>query len=137
MKSFAIAVSIASLAVSGAAQAATQVQATSTMPTLLGTFGPGTYTFTTTGIISLTGGNDFLVNAEGVPQGPVTTPGYSDFNPSGSFTADGNCGPAGCGIKIGALAGTFDQPAQLAVSSSWAPSRRFTLHRRPLCSVGE
>ena len=69
------------------------------------------YSITVTGIVDLVGDaipGRFDVDANGIPTGPVTYPGYDAFNPNGSFVADGVFGPAGPLIKIGALAGTFD-----------------------------
>ena len=43
----------------------------------------------------------------------MTTPGYGYFNPSGSTSADGNYGPGGVAIKIGALMGSFIAVAPL------------------------
>lgn len=91
------------------ALAATQVAANNASPTFVGTFGPGTYTITGTGLIDLVGpvGSGFTVRPDGVPDSPITAPGYSYFNPSGSPIADGNYGPGGSSINIGALIGTF------------------------------
>jgi hypothetical protein len=103
IKTLAVAVS---LLAAGAAQAAVTIDARSTTPTLIGTFGPGTFQFTTTGIVSLQGpiGSGFDLDANGVPQpGSVSDPAST---PNGSDTADGNFGPAGQGINFGALAGT-------------------------------
>lgn len=111
----ALALTTAALAVAfiaPAAQAQVSIFAKPATPQVIGTFGPGTYRVTTTGIVSLTGTTGFDVDANGIPQpGSVDAgqyPGYAAvFNPNGSYTADGSYGPAGSGVKIGALAGTF------------------------------
>ena len=74
----------------------------------LGSFAAGTYQITATGIVDLVGtGGTFQMNPDGSPAATITAPGYSYFNPSGSFTADGNYGAAGTNARIGALIGTF------------------------------
>ena len=73
----------------------------------LGTFGAGTYTITGSGVVDLVGDGSFPIHPDGTPAPIVTTPGYSYFNPNGSFTADGNYGPAGANAKVGALIGTL------------------------------
>lgn len=73
----------------------------------LGSFTPGSYVITGSGVVGLTGAGDFLMNPDGTPVTTVTSPGYSYFNPSGSFQADGNFGPGGANVKIGALMGTL------------------------------
>jgi hypothetical protein len=74
----------------------------------LGFFSAGTYVLTGTGSVDLVGDGSFLINPDGTPVTTVTTPGYSYFNPSGSYLADGNYGPAAGNAKIGALIGTLD-----------------------------
>lgn len=95
-----------SLALAGAASAVT-VSASSSTPVDLGTFAAGVYQLTATGVVDLVGDGTFRILPDGVPETSVTTPNYAYFNPSGSFTADGNFGPAGANAKIGALAGTL------------------------------
>ena len=73
----------------------------------LGLFAAGTYELTGTGVVDLVGDGSFLINPDGTPDAPVTTPGYGDFNPDGSYTASGVFGPAGGNAKIGALIGSF------------------------------
>lgn len=109
MKLFKAIAITAALTASSASYAAVTIEATSTTPTLIGTFDAGTYTFTTTGIVSLAGpiGSGFDMDANGVPVTPVTSPGYLYFNPGGSDTADGSYGNAGPGFNLGALVGTF------------------------------
>ena len=73
----------------------------------LGSFGPGSYSITGSGIVGLTPGNDFLMRPDGTPDTAVTSPAYLYFNPDGSFLADGLFGPGGANVKIGALMGTL------------------------------
>jgi hypothetical protein len=74
----------------------------------LGSFGPGIYDITGTGIIDLIGsGGTFSLDADGKPVSSVTAPGYSYFNPTGSDQADGIFGAAGSGVNLGAIIGTF------------------------------
>jgi len=89
---------------------AVSVAANLPVPTDLGSFAAGRYTITATGLVDLVGppGSGFTMRPDGVPDSPVTTPGYGYFNPNGSFTADGLYGPGGAGIRIGALMGTFN-----------------------------
>jgi hypothetical protein len=110
MKKLGIGVLIAgAIMASTPACASTLVYANSSTPTFLGTFGPGTYNITGSGLVDLVGEVDsgFTVKPDGTPNTSVTYPGYSYFNPSGSTSADGNYGPGGSGIKIGALMGSF------------------------------
>lgn len=97
------------LLMGSSASAATLVAANNPAPTLLGTFGPGTYTITASGLIDLVGpvGSGFTMRPDGVPDSPVTAGGYGYFNPTGSYIADGNYGPGGTVAKIGALMGSF------------------------------
>lgn len=89
--------------------AATPVNANLSTPTSLGFFTAGTYHITGSGVVDLVGapGSGFDINPDGTPTSTVTTPGYGYFNPNGSYQADGNYGPGGAGIKIGALMGTL------------------------------
>lgn len=91
------------------AVAATLVNANNPAPTLIGVFGPGSYTISGSGLVDLVGpvGSGFTMRPDGVPNSTVTTPGYGYFNPNGSYQADGNFGPGGSSIKIGALMGTL------------------------------
>ena len=98
------------LAFAGAASAV-QVFANSAAVTDLGTFAAGMYHLTvpSSEFVDLVGDGSFPIHADGTPAPAVTNPGYiAQFNPNGSFTADGNFGPAGNVAKIGALAGTFN-----------------------------
>lgn len=110
MKKFGIGVLMAgAVMMSTPAFAVTLVEADSATPTLLGTFGPGTYNITGSGLIDLAGsiGSGFTVGPDGVPVSPVNTPGYGYFNPSGSDNDNGNFGPGGAGINLGGLMGSF------------------------------
>lgn len=89
------------------AAASTFVAGNAAVPTLLGAFGPGTYRITATGTVDLVGDGSFIIDADGQPVGAVTTPGYSYFNPNGSFTAYGAFGPGGSVGRIGSLLGTL------------------------------
>lgn len=82
---------------------------TGTVGTLtdLGNFAAGSYQITGSGIVSLTGSTDFLMNPDGTPVSGVTHPNYLYFNPTGSVIADGVYGAAGSTVNIGALIGTF------------------------------
>lgn len=73
----------------------------------LGSFAAGTYQITGSGVVDLVGNGSFLMQPNGVPVSTVTASGYSYFNPSGSFLADGNPGQAGPSVLIGALIGTL------------------------------
>ena len=73
----------------------------------LGFFAAGTYVISGTGVVDLVGDGSFLINPDGTPNAPVTTPGYGYFNPNGSYLADGSYGAAGANAKIGALIGSF------------------------------
>lgn len=92
------------------AQAATVVSAASSVPMLLGVFGPGTYQYTVTGVVSLAGpvGSGFDLDPNGVPITSVTVPGYSYFNPNGADNDKGTVGRAGPGINLGALVGSYN-----------------------------
>lgn len=83
----------------------------------LGFFAAGTYVVTGSGVVDLVGDGSFLINADGTPNAPVTTPGYGYFNPNGSLLADDNNGAAGANAKIGALIGSFS--AAPAGPSDW------------------
>lgn len=93
----------------GSASAATNVAPTNPAfgPYDLGSFAAGTYVITATGIVDLTGDGRFRIRPDGIPETTVTASGYSYFNPSGSYIADGNYGPGGANAKIGALMGTL------------------------------
>jgi hypothetical protein len=74
----------------------------------LGYFAAGSYLITGSGTVDLMGDGTFTMNPDGLPVSVVTAPNYySYFNPSGSYTADGDYGPAGTNAKIGALIGTL------------------------------
>jgi MYXO-CTERM domain-containing protein len=84
----------------------------------LGNFAAGTYTLTGSGVIDLVGDGSFQIRPDGTPDAPVTAPNYADFNPAGSFVADGKHGPAGTVAKLGALIGTLNPLASLAPNPS-------------------
>jgi hypothetical protein len=65
------------------------------------------YNITASGTVELVPGTSFTMNPDGTPTSAVTAFGYANFNPSGSFTADGHYGFAGTAGKIGALVGTL------------------------------
>jgi len=73
----------------------------------LGFFAAGSYQLTASGVVDLVGDGSFLINPDGTPSAPVTTPGYGYFNPNGSYLADGAYGAAGANARIGALIGSF------------------------------
>lgn len=107
MKLKSIALLLSAALISASAYATTAVSASSSLVDL-GTFSAGQYSITATGVVDLVGNGTFQMNPDGTPNVSVTAPNYSYFNPSGSFLADGNYGPAGTNAKIGALIGTFD-----------------------------
>lgn len=88
-------------------------------PTDLGEFSSGTYQISAIGIISLVGpvgtNPNFDLYPDGVPVTGVTYSGYSYFNPDGSDIADGNNGPGGSGINVGAIMGTLSSSPNLAI----------------------
>jgi hypothetical protein len=100
---------LALVSVAPAAHASTFVAGNNSGTTDLGSFAAGSYLISATGVVDLVGtpGSGFDLNADGVPTSPVTFSGYLDFNPSGKTTADGNPGPGGTGINIGALMGSL------------------------------
>jgi hypothetical protein len=89
--------------------AATRVDAVRATPTSLGSFAAGRYRITATGLIDLSGapGSGFTMRPDGIPNSPVTVPGYGYFNPAGSDFANGRYGQAGAGFKLGSLVGSF------------------------------
>jgi hypothetical protein len=109
MKFNVIAAVAASMAVVAPVQAATSVAANQASVTDLGFFAAGTYSITASGLIDLVGspGSGFTMRPDGIPDSPVTAPGYGYFNPNGSYTADGSFGPGGTTAKIGALMGSL------------------------------
>jgi hypothetical protein len=109
MKMFGVAALAAGLMAAGAVSASTFVAANLSGTTDLGAFAAGFYNISATGISDLVGGvgSGFDINPDGTPTSMVTTPGYGYFNPTGSYTADGNFGPGGSVIKIGGLMGSF------------------------------
>jgi hypothetical protein len=109
MRGLAVAAFVATALLSAPAAAATSVHAALATPTSLGSFAVGTYRITATGLVDLVGvpGSGFTMRPNGMPDSPVTTPGYGYFNPNGSVIADGNYGVAGSAFKIGSLVGTF------------------------------
>lgn len=108
MKTSCAAIALLAFA-AGSASAATSVAPTHPASGLydLGGFAAGSYEITATGIVDLTGDGRFRMRPDGMPETTVTSPGYSYFNPSGSYLADGNYGPGGANAKIGALMGTL------------------------------
>lgn len=94
----------------------------------LGEFHAGTYVLTGSGTVDLVPGTSFTMRPDGTPATVVSAPGYSYFNPSGSFLAIGHYGPAGANGKIGALIGTL--MANPASADDWFQigySKRLTL----------
>jgi len=83
----------------------------------LGLFNAGIYNITASGSVDLVGNGSFQMQPDGLPVSTVTAPGYSYFNPNGSYTADSNYGAAGSNARIGALIGTFS--AAPAVPGDW------------------
>jgi PEP-CTERM motif len=78
----------------------------------LGWFAAGNYTLTGSGTIDICGGGTATMRPDGLPDTMVTcAPLVSDFNPDGSYTADGQFGRSGSNAKIGALIGTFNASA--------------------------
>jgi len=114
LKSIALLFSAALISVSSYAN--TDVNANSSLVDL-GSFSAGQYSITATGVVDLAGYNNFQMNPDGTPNSTVTFSNYGYFNPSGSYTADGNFGPAGENAKIGALIGTFSSTPTTA--SDW------------------
>ena len=81
-----------------------------TAPTFIANFAAGTYQLTATGIVDLASDGTFRLTPDGKPETVVTAVPYAYFNPNGSDTdvLDANHhGPAGAGVNIGALVGTF------------------------------
>ena len=74
----------------------------------LGQFHAGTYLLTGSGTVDLTPDTSMTIRPDGTPASVVTTPGYSYFNPNGSFTDGGRYGLAGTNAKLGALIGTMN-----------------------------
>ena len=109
IRSLAVASILGLVVLTAPVAASTAVSANQSTPTFIGVFGAGSYTVTGSGLIDLVGpvGSGFTIRPDGTPDTPVTAPGYAYFNPSGSYTADGNFGPGGTVAKIGALMGTF------------------------------
>ena len=98
----------ASLILAASADASTFVAAVNSGTTDLGTFAAGNYNISATGIASLVSvPGQFDIKPDGIPNTPVTAPGYGYFNPGGTDYADGYFGAGGPGIKIGALMGSF------------------------------
>lgn len=79
--------------------------------TSLGNFAAGTYNFSSTGVISLTGNpGEFDVDADGTPVTPVTASGYGYCNPNGcgvDIPGGGASGPGGPTRNFGAVLGTL------------------------------
>jgi hypothetical protein len=82
----------------------------------LGLFAAGAYEITGSGLVDLVGDTHLLrmaIRPDGVPNTPVLEAAYLSFNEDdidgpGSFTADGNLGPAGSNARIGTLIGTLN-----------------------------
>jgi hypothetical protein len=105
------------LSTAGTASAATVTPTASV--TDIGLFAAGTYEITGSGVVDLVGDTNLLqmgIGPDGIPNTPVLAAQYQYFNPNGSFTADGNFGPAGAGAKIGALIGTLNPAAYLGIN---------------------
>jgi ribose/xylose/arabinose/galactoside ABC-type transport system permease subunit len=114
MKYLAAVVLAASLALAGSVDASTFVAAVDSGTTDLGDFAAGNYNISATGLASLVNvPGQFDIRPDGIPDTPVTFPGYGYFNPAGTDIADGFYGPGGVGIKIGALMGSFVAVAPL------------------------
>ncbi|MFN0182507.1 MAG: PEP-CTERM sorting domain-containing protein [Aquabacterium sp.] len=78
----------------------------------LGLFAAGSYDLTGSGVVDLCGNGTFRMNPDGTPNVPVTCSHYGpQFNPNGSYIADGNYGPAFLNAKLGALIGTLNAAA--------------------------
>ena len=78
----------------------------------LGLFAAGRYTLTGSGPVDICGGGSAVLRPDGLPDTTVTcAPLVSDFNPNGSYTADGLFGRSGLNARIGALIGTFNANA--------------------------
>lgn len=85
---------------------AVSVAANNPSLTVLGTFTAGNYTVTGSGLVDLAGGGGFIIRPDGVPDSPITFPGYEYFNPGGSNNDFGAFGPA-TSFNLGALVGTL------------------------------
>lgn len=109
MRAFSMTMILATMAVATPVAAATSIAGSNPGLTSLGSFAAGTYQITASGLIDLTGspGSGFTIRPDGVPDTPVTFPGYAYFNPAGSVIADGNYGIAGSAFKIGSLVGSL------------------------------
>lgn len=121
------ALTVAALTLATTANAGTLVFASNSGTTDLGFFAAGTYNISATGLVSLSGsiGSGFDIRPDGVPDSPVTAPGYEYFNPSGTDIADGIHGVGGPGIKIGALMGAFAPVAPQGDNAPWLPGYFF------------
>ena len=102
----------------------------STGLTFLGAFGAGTYQFTATGIVDIAGDGKFRLDPDGKPPTgmPVTESGYNYFNPNGADNDMSTFGPAGAGVNLGSLIGTFTTtPSGSASYFAIGSSRTITL----------
>ena len=100
----------------------------STGLTFLGAFAAGTYQFTDTGVVDIAGDGRFRLTPDGRPETTVTEPGYAYFNPNGADNDFGTRGPAGAGVNLGALIGTFSAtPSGAASFFLLGSSRTLTL----------
>jgi hypothetical protein len=89
----------------------------------LGLFAAGAYEITGSGLVDLVGDANLVamtIRPDGIPNTPVQAGQYGYFNPDGSFTADGDSGPAGGNAKIGALIGTLNPTPYLGKNPSTA-----------------
>jgi hypothetical protein len=112
-----IGASLVIAALAATPSSAVTVLAGSSAPTLLGAVVAGQhYTVTATGIATLCGscdlGQPISFTPEGVPTSPPNPSGpYATFWPNGldhdPSAGPGSYGPAGAGINVGALVGTF------------------------------
>ena len=89
----------------------------------LGLFAAGAYEITGSGLVDLVGDANLVamtIRPDGIPNTEVQSGQYGYFNPDGSFTADGDFGPAGGNAKIGALIGTLNPAAYVGNNPSAA-----------------
>lgn len=78
----------------------------------LGVFAAGRYTLAGSGLVDVCGSGSAVMRPDGQPDTTVSCPPLvADFNPDGSYTADGFEGRAGQNARIGALIGTLNANA--------------------------
>jgi hypothetical protein len=94
----------------------------------LGWFAAGSYTLVGDGAVDICGGGSAVMRPDGSPDTVVTCrPLAPNFNPDGSYTADGMLGRAGLNARIGALIGTLDAGAFLGTDPSAAQANDWFL----------